>query len=140
MLGLFGMSLFAFIATVGVVQDAVYPAWTRFYEDPAESHDNMTPPPAQCLDSTGINACVAVALAMDGETGVVWGAAWSIRDENLVCVDRETADLRVDCDAADAVQSRLTPMLSPCVRTPSGQRECRPTQYRQLPWRSAPES
>lgn len=107
-----------------------------YYYTPEEARLHMPEPRPDCLDDAGRNNCTASLLAVDGAEGLGWMPFWAPTDAEFACVDRATADFRVDCEAPDAVRSVRPPGL--CVRNPDGSRG--PCHRRELPYRYTPKS
>lgn len=115
--------------------------WSKAYATPEEAGRDRPPPSAGCLDAAGANVCSPVAIAEDGEKGLQWRAGWASADRETECVDRATADFRVDCDAPDAVRTLTRPGLRVCRRLPDGSRaECEERRPPDLPYRPTPQS
>lgn len=114
-------ALFAACVAVAVVPAAALAAdpvayGDRLWASPEEAARHAPPPPAECLDASGANACIGIFM---GEFhGLQWRFVWATRDTETLCVDRATADLRVDCDAPDAVVHVPPPAI--CVHSPDG--------------------
>lgn len=144
--GLFSVGLMAALLAAGGASAEIVGSSDNSYPTVDEAIRNAPPVPADCLDASEANICKAIFLAEDGgeddEEGVYWRFLWATADTPVICVDRATADFRVDCDAPDAVQHLEIRMRScagdgtDCHTVPWGT----PRPYRPTPARSGPVS